>query len=467
MDKIIFINPPITMRDRFGDLASAGNNMPFLGLLYLAAMTREHGYKTKVIDCPAENLTLKKTLTIIRNEKPEYVGITASTLSIHSASELAKYIKKLFPEVTIILGGPHVSALPKKTLELFEDIDIGVLCEGEITIIKLLDALKNNQDLSKINGIVYRDNKKIVQTPPRELIKDLDELPLPAFDLVDIKNYSSLAYNINDVPTASIIASRGCPFRCKFCDRITFGNKVRRHSNKYILGMMEYLVNRFNIKELIIYDDMFTSYKKEVTELCKLIKEKGWDLRWSCNVRVDSIDEEMIRLFKDSGCYQINFGIESGSRKILNSVNKYIDLIEARKKIEIAYNAGLRVRGYFIMGFPEETRETILETIKYVKTLKLTDFQLTFLMPFPGSEIYSEAKRKGTFEDNWRKMSYMHCVYTPPNISKKELESYINKARRAFYLRPTPIIDYLKQIRSLKDFKKLVRVGLAFLKSQF
>jgi radical SAM superfamily enzyme YgiQ (UPF0313 family) len=290
---------------------------------------------------------------------------------------------------------------------------------------------------------------------------------MPAFDLIDTKNYSSVVYNINDVSTFSIITSRGCPFQCTFCDRTVFGNKVRRHSNEYVMKMIEYLVNNMKTKELYFYDDMFTVYRKEVRELCKSIRSRGWNLRWSCNVRVDCIDEETLRLFKEAGCYQVNFGIESGSQRILDSINKKINLDDARTKVALARKAGLRVRGYFIMGFPEEDSETISETIRYVKTLELTDFQLTFLTPFPGSAIYETAKVKGNFDDDWKKMSYMHCVYTPPGMTKQELENYIKKARSSFYLRPRIVMNYMKEVRTARDFKKLIKAGMAFFTSMF
>lgn len=465
MSKIVFINPPISMEERLGKFASIGSNMPFLGLLYLAAMTRKNNYATKVIDCPAEKLTADETIEILKAERPDFIGMTASTVAIYRAAELAEKIKDVLPEATIILGGPHVSVLPKKTLELFDKIDIGVVGEGEITIIELLKAIEKKKDLGKVKGIVYRKGKRIIETPRRGLVEKLDSLPMPAFDIVNARNYSSVAYNINDVPTSSIITSRGCPFQCTFCDRTVFGNRVRRHSNSYIMRMIEYLTNNLGIKELCFYDDMFTVYRKEVIELCKLIRRMKRDLRWSCNVRVDCVDEETLELFKEAGCYQVNFGIESGSQKILDSIHKKIDLGDAKRKVAMARRAGLRVRGYFIMGFPDETKETVAETIEYAKTLELTDFQLTFLTPFPGSAIYETAKTKGSFDDDWKKMSYMHCVYTPPGMTKKELEGYIKKARSQFYLRPRIAVNYLKEVRSARDLKKLAKTAAAFFAS--
>ncbi len=212
MSKIIFVNPPLTLEEMYGKLAIAGSRDPPLGLCYLAAITKEKGYETKILDAPAMNFGIKRSLEYILKENPDYVGITAVTLSITKAAKLAKMIKNINKNIKIIIGGPHITGIPKKTMELFKEFDIGVIGEGEITIVELLDHLNNKKSLNKIKGIVYRKNGRIILNKRREFISNLDKLPLPAWSLLPnlAKTYIPSAFGYEKLPSNVLITSRGC-----------------------------------------------------------------------------------------------------------------------------------------------------------------------------------------------------------------------------------------------------------------
>ena len=229
MSKIILINPPLSGKERYGELAGSGVYMPPLGLGLLASVLRKEGFEVRILDCEALRLNVKQTIDRILSFQPDYVGITAVTMSIYSAAEVARALKLKSSKLYIILGGAHLSALPEETMNLFPQFDIGIIGEGEVVLVELLNAFQNNRDLSGINGIIYRDKDKIVKTPPRSLIKNLDTLPFPAWDLYpDFKKYyRPSAFGFKKLPCTSLITSRGCPGRCYFFCQGVWGKSYK------------------------------------------------------------------------------------------------------------------------------------------------------------------------------------------------------------------------------------------------
>ncbi len=458
--RVVLINPPLTMEERYGTLAKAGSELPPLGLCNLAAVVKPQGADVSIIDAPALGLDVEQTYAIVEQFNPDIIGITAVTISINNAARLADYIKQKRPESCIVLGGPHASAVPEETLNRFHGFDIAVIGEGEETFSELVAKFDDKTNLCKIQGIAFRDNGKIVRSGPRSFIQNLDDLPLPSWDMLPNfpKGYSQSAMRSYRRPTASLITSRGCYGKCTFCDTACFGRKVRCHSPDYVIAMMKDLINKYGVKDISFYDDNFTAFPKRITKICELIIDQKLDITWSCDARIDNIRSlEQVKLFKKAGCWQICYGIESGNQRILDEVKKNITLEKIKRVVGWTDKAGILVKGFFMMGLPLETKETIEDTINFAIELPLTNAHVTFTTPLPGSELYETAHKYGKFDDDWGKMNMWTPVFIPYGVSEELLQKGKKKFFRKFYLRPTIIFSYLKMIRQPRQLWSLVK----------
>ncbi|MDP3732699.1 MAG: radical SAM protein [Candidatus Omnitrophota bacterium] len=463
---IIFVNPPLTLKERFGKFAPAGNVMPPLGLCYLAAICREKGLKTEIIDAPAESLDAIQTKERILKKNTRFVGITATTLSILNASRLAESIKNEDRDIVTIIGGPHISSVPESTLAKYSDFDFGVIGEGELTIIDLVNSVKSNGNIENIHGIIYRKGDALYRTAKREGIKELDNLPMPAWDLLPNYPYSykPLEISLSDRLQGSIISSRGCPYDCSYCPKSVFGKVVRNHSIGRVMEMILDQYHKYAVRDLEIYDDILVLSRDRIRELCHRLIAERLDLVWSCNSTIGSVDRETLELMKKAGCWKIAFGIESGDPVILKFMNKHLNLDKAKEVLKISKEVGFVNRGYFIIGFPTETKESIRKTINFAKKADLDIVQFNSFTPLPGSPIYDTINQYGKFNDNWDRMNFVNSVFIPAGFDKEGLEKITQNAYKEFYLRPKIVLSFLKRIKSLSSFCSLFRNFFVFLK---
>ena len=463
---IIFVSPPLTLKERFGKFAPAGNVMPPLGLCYLAAACRERGLSSAIIDAPAEGLGLLETKERILKKKPLFVGFTATTLSIANAARVAEAVKKDAPDIVTIVGGPHLSSVPESTLMKYREFDFGVIGEGEETVIDLINNLKSSGSIEKVNGIIYHGKSGCIRTPGRENIKDLDTFPMPAWDLLPNYPYSykPLEVAMSDRLQGSIITSRGCPYDCSYCPKSVFGRVIRSHSIDRVMSMLLEQYHKFKVRDLEIYDDILILSQDRITEFCNRLINEKLDLIWSCNSTIGSVNKETLKLMKRAGCWKIAFGIESGDVNILKLMNKHLNLDKAREVLKISKKAGFVNRGYFIIGFPTESRESIRKTIDFAKEVDLDIVQFNSFTPLPGSPLYDTIGQYGTFEDSWDKMNFVNAVFIPKGFERKELELIIQNAYKEFYLRPKILFSFLFRVKSLSSFFNLIKNFLAFLR---
>lgn len=463
---IILVNPPLTLKERFGRFAAAGNVMPPLGLCYLAAMCREKGLKTEIIDAPAEGLDVSQTKERILKKYPRFVGITATTLSILNASRLAESIKNAAKDITTIIGGPHVSSVPEITLAKYPNFDFGVIGEGEWTIIDLIANLKGNNNIENVSGIIYRNKNVFHRTARRENIKELDSLPMPAWDLLPSYPYSykPLEVAMSHKLQGSIITSRGCPYDCSYCPKSVFGRVVRNHSIDRVIQMVLEQYHKYNVRDLEIYDDILVLSQDRIREMCNRLIAKRLDLVWSCNSTIGSVDRVTLELMKQAGCWKIAFGIESGDPRILKFMNKHLNLDKAREVLRTAKEVGFVNRGYFIIGFPTETKESIKKTVNFAKQADLDIVQFNSFTPLPGSPIYETINQYGKFDDDWDKMNFINSVFIPHGFNKETLERIMQNAYREFYLRPKIALSFLKRVRNISSVYSLFKNFIAFLR---
>ncbi|MFA5319838.1 MAG: radical SAM protein [Candidatus Omnitrophota bacterium] len=466
MKKIVLVNPPLSSRQQ-GSLLSAaiGRTVPY-GLLSVAAAIRQAGYEVMVVDAANSDYGIQEAADVIMALRPDYIGISAVTVSVKNAGMLADEIKKRKKDTLIMLGGMHISAIPERTLREFPGIDIGVVGEGEETVVELLRTLKNNACLGTVKGIVFRSGSGVVKTDARPFICELDSIPLPAWDLLTDRRtfYRLSATSHIRLPAAPIVTSRGCTANCIFCSCKAMFGELRCFSVRYVIRMIKQLINEYGIKDISIYDDNFISRKERVYEFCETIRDEKLRFSWSCYSRVDHGDEKLFRMMKKCGCWQISYGIESGSQRILDFIGKGITVDQIVKTVDLTKDAGLRARGFFMLGHLSEDRLSIKETLRLLLKLKLDDFHIAYYNPFPGTTTALLAERYGTVDHSWEKMNMHNPSFIPYGLTVKELEFYSKYAYRRFYFRYRIICGYLwiifrypeNILRVVKGFKAVI-----------
>ncbi|KAF0127100.1 MAG: Cobalamin B12-binding:Radical SAM [Elusimicrobia bacterium] len=463
--KIIFVNPPLSIEDRYGVKSQSGGQTPPLGLLCLASMTRERGFDTSILDAAALRLGYGESVRAILERSPGYVGITAVTISIAHAAELAARLKKADPGLVVMIGGPHLTALPSETMEKYPQFDLGVIGEADYTIIEVLEALEAGRDLSGINGLILRTPAGAAITGPRERIGEMDALPLPAWDLLPdlTRHYCPPVHTLKRIPAALLVASRGCPGKCVFCDRSVFGNVLRAYSARYVFEMIKELYHKHGVREIQLRDDNFTAYRKRTLELCALLREARLDLVWTCAGRVDMVNPELLKAMKEAGCWQIWYGVESGSDEILAGIMKHTTTRQIREAVRMTRDAGISPCGFFIIGHPGETIDTLEQTLRFSRELPLDEAHFSFMTPFPGAWLYDHAEEYGSFDRDWRRLHGWLPVFVPHGLTAGILETYSKRAFRGFYFRPRIILSYILRIRSLRHAAIYFRGFLALM----
>jgi len=461
--KILFINPPYTNLE---GLKESGGHMLPLCFGYLASYARKKipELEFEVLDCEAEGLNYQQIEERTKKAKPDVVGIIAPTPPMKHVYKIAEIIKGIYPNIPIIAGGIHATALPKRTMEEGEKIDFIVVGEGEITFTELLQALKNDQkEFSNIAGLCWREKDRIIINQSRGLIKDLDEIPLPARDIFNLKLYRSAPTKmVSEENATPIITSRGCPFNCTHCpSKIVWQGYVRYRSADNVIAEIEECVNQYNLREFNFYDDIFTINRDKAIEICNKIIKKKLRIYWICFARAGAIDDELAQIMKKAGCQKISFGLESGNQKILDLMGKRTTVEKGRKSVEIARRHGLEVHASFMLGNVGETAETIKETISFAKSLDLDNATFFITAPFPGTVLYQTAQDLGHINQNTKWEEFAPLTNQKPilvqnNLTQEELVYWQKKAFRQFYLRPRYIIKKLYQIRGIEGIKSLL-----------
>lgn len=466
--KILFMTTPTSFSERYGKLAGAGSSTPALGILLLAATARRQGHEVAAIDAAALEMDIDQVLNDIKQFTPDIVGISMTTLGVSGASQLAELIKKQMPRTMIMVGGPHVSAAPEETMQRFPAFDIAVIGEGEETLAAILDAISMQQPLNGINSICFRDSGAIKTTQRRAFIKDLDTLPFPAWDILDgfPHRYAPAPFKVKSLPSASLVSSRGCPNQCVFCDRSVFGTGCHAFSADYVIEMMLALYHRHGIRHICFEDDTFITFKTRMKEICERLINLKLNLTWSCLGRVNHVTADNLTLMKQAGCWQISYGIESGNQDILNAIKKNISLEQIRLALSMTRQAGILSKGFFIVGHPGETHETLRQTEDFAMELPLDDISVTMLTPFPGTEIYERAEEFGTFDRNWLRLNLLNAVFVPYGLDRTDLEEAQQRILRRFYLRPRIIANYCKRIvASPATIPAVAKAFASFIKS--
>lgn len=384
---------------------------PPLGLGYIASFLLKKGHSLKILD---RNILMLKhrnnlhkvdeaTIKALKDFAPQLVGISATTPLITDAYRVAKFSKEMFPDVPVVLGGPHSSVLSQETLEECSDIDIVVRGEGEYTMSELADG----KNLCEIDGITFRDNHDLFANEDRAPIGDLDVLPPPARDLLDmdfyLKNRVSVIRGL-DLKATHIFTIRGCPYKCSFCaSQAVFKGKVRFHSLDYVLREVEHLISDYRIEGLYFAEDIFLVNRQRIEELCRrFITERiNRRLFWAAQLRANEVDEEILQLMKKAGCIQVEYGFESGSARILEIMHKLTSREDNLRAARLTKRVGLRMLSSVIVGTPGETEEDLFQTIEFLKAIEPDQIGFCRFIPLPGSVLFKMLKDKGLIQSNW------------------------------------------------------------------
>lgn len=446
---IVLVNPPSTSDQEFGFLSGAGAHRPPLNLINLGAVLLEHGYSVKIIDGPTLKGGLEELMSLLKTMNPRFIGITAMTAFIHTAAEAAKQIHASLPETVVILGGIHVTTAPQETLERYKDFDVGVIGEGEITLIEVLGALEKNENLGEIPGIISRKkNGRLFVTPARELIQNLDELPLPAWHLLPdyVKTYQPTLSRKTRLPSAYIVTSRGCPFGCTFCNNVVHGRTFRSYSVDYLMKIVDHMVSEYNVRDLTIYDENLALNKERINQFCNRLIEQKYDLTWSCDARADSVSSELLELMYRAGCRSIWYGMESGNANILKRYQKGLTLKHLEDAARLTRLHNIKACGSFIIGGPEETPATIKDTIRFAKKIGLSDFVPFYYTPIPGTPDYPAIKKYGIVELGYTYATMTRPTFAPHGMTFRQVQYWYFRSLFSIYMRPKILVQKIKEI---------------------
>lgn len=456
--KILLVAP---VKDRSTGLAQ----FPPIGLGYVASALRGGGYSdVKILDCVLEGMDLSGFEEYLRKLRPDVVGVNSWSLSVNGVDRSLKLIKSISPSTVTVIGGPHPSALGDKSMRYFNEADYGFKGEAEAGAPLLMDYISGKGVRPEtIPGLMWREGGKL-RTNAQTFEKDLDSIAFPSWDLIRPERYAASGTLIQK-KTACIITTRGCPFPCTFCSAyVTAGRELRRRSIDNVMDELRLLISSFGIKRFVVFDENITLRHAHIKDLCNRVIEEGMNVSFELpnGVRLDTLNFEILTLMRRAGFSdRVAVGIESGSERILKLMKKGLTKQEIREKVDLLNRAGFRPIGYFIVGFPTETRDEIEETVRFAKELKLYRAGFMPFHPLPGTESYNFLVERGEIpeEFDWTALSTDNIAYAPEGMSKDELDRLRKQAILRFNLRPRVVWDYARDYNSFRfALKKLTNI---------
>ena len=462
--QVFLTRPPTGSNALQGGSDRDPHPQPPLGLAYIAGVL-ERFDDVNVLDILDGNFSDNYVFDVknaVKKYNPDLVGFTAFTPFANAALEAASAVKKVNPHILTVLGGPHC-VLAEVTLRKCPALDVIVYDEGEGQI----EEMVSGKPLPEIPGLFIRKDGRIIATKPRPYIDNMDSLPYPAYHKLPRfpDGYHPHPPKSTGKKWCSVMWSRGCPFFCNYCNREnSFGLKFRNQSPEYVVDHIQYLHSEYDIEELTFYDDVMSLNRKATMKLMEAMTKEnlGFEISWDAETRVDLVDQELLHAMKKGGCRMISYGIEHG--EFIHEIKGgRATLQQAEDAVRWTHNAKIDTVGYFMIGLPKETPETIRKTIDFAKKLDCTYAQFAITMPFPGNKLYDEAIKSGLvqLDDTWDKFVYAGVgsggiqapVLTTKSLAAKDLEYWAKRAYREFYFRPSYILKKLLRIRNIKDIK--------------
>lgn len=462
--KILLIQPPWlddTMRS-FGKVGKRHANYPPLGILFIAAVCEQHGHDVRAIDAEAQNKGMEDILSDIRSFEPDVIGLTATTAVFHLAEAIATKIKKISP-AKIVIGGSHIS--PVGVPGFKKCFDFAVMGEGEAAFMRIVEEMEGGQDFGKIPGVLYRQNGEVCQTAKTrtDFIQDLDTLPFPARHLIDPHLYKMSIPTKGLVTVATTQTMRGCPFSCTFCAEPDMtGKRLRYVSVQHVIDEMKYLQDAFDIHHMIFNDSTFTVRRDYVEALTREMIDQNVTMTWECWTRANLVDYDLLKQMKRAGMVRIAFGVESGDDRILKLMNKRVPKEKMREAFIACKKLGIESRCTGMIGNAGETEETIMETVRFIRSLKGVKYSpLSIAIPYPGTELHTMAKHgmhglKLLTEDFTKYSRYEGGVMEVNGMTPRHLARIQRKAIFLMHLTPEKLYGIVR------TFGLLNLIGTAF-----
>lgn len=426
-----------------------------LFLAYSAAQLKAAGMAVSYIDSVIQDLDMAKTLEGAKREKPDVIFMETTTPSIEADYKSLTALKEV-TGARIAVGGPHASYFHTSVLEECPAVDVVIRHEFDT---KIVDVVSNLDHLSRVRGITYRDNDRIVDNGDGVYAEDLDKIPFPDREGIPWHWYVEAWFSRQ--PFMNLMTSRGCLYQCAFClwPQIMDGHKQRFRSLDNVLAEIRHLVETYGLRELNIDDGTFTTNRQRVMEFCQRLREEKIKLIWTCNGRVDNLDDDMLEEMKKSGCKMIRLGVESGSQEVLDRIRKHLTLEQIEKGVRMVKKHGIQALGGFMFGFPYDSRESIEQTIRFAKKLSPDQVQFSICMGYPGTSLYEYAKENNLLLAKSFKefdMTYGPVMKTL-DMERQDLEHILARAYREFYFRPRYVLQTLWHLRDFDEIKRVLR----------
>lgn len=432
--RVLLLNTPQSVEVSSSSRRYASAGYPPLGLAALGAYLIEVGHEVEILDLPREhNIEYAVDRSIARFD-PQVVGITAMSSHFGAAAALARQVKSL-SDAYVIIGGAHPTIYPEPTLRV-KEIDFVCIGEGEITLTELLSSMEfNAPEISEIDGIAYRREGQIVINSPRKPIMNIDELPFPAYELIDMHYYLEAARHIEGASFAPLLVSRGCPYKCRFCaaERV-LGKHVRRLSPEITVSYMQRIAHEYQPDGIWLKDSTFTTSKKWVKKFCEELKRSGFSLPWKCNTRVDAVNGEMLREMKEAGLEEVWFGIESGNNETLAWLGKQTTTEMIEDVVQQCRKLGLSSCGWMMLGIPSENENDLFQSIDFARSLGLSRIHWNIFTPLPGTALWDELMPSVIDWESFS-LSYTRAMLPTINMDEDQVEAAYQLAVSG---KPTP-----------------------------
>ncbi|MBN1424200.1 cobalamin-dependent protein [Candidatus Fermentibacteria bacterium] len=432
---------------------------PMPGVLSVGAALRQAGHDVRILD--GHFHTEAQLLGEIEAWKPDLLGVYSVTLMWNRATELFRRVKRLDPKTFTVAGGPAPTGFMSRCLDE-PALDAVVYGEGDLTVVELAARVASGADLDGVQGCVWRDGDLIVQNPPRAPIPDLDALPMPAYDLVAHYSYRPSYGQVKRLPAMQVISSRGCASRCIFCFK-TINGATRYRSPGHVVDEIESYVRRHGAREIKFWDEQFMLNRERAMGICEEILRRNLKIVFWCTGRVDTVDEELLRMMKRAGCWCISYGLESGVEKNLATLNKRTTVEQGREAVCLTHRAGIESMGTYVFGIPGETYEEGQETIRFACSMNHFYVEFFPLTPFPGTKLYDEIDRYGRLNAPQERlgMLFKAAPFVAPTMTEEQIVDLVERGYARYYARPSYVLRRIAGIRGWYDVQVMFHGALS------
>lgn len=446
--KVLLLNLPEDMRNvrHYYHLLSPH------GLSLISGFLKHRGCDVTLMDAAGHHMVQSEIMHAIRSLAPDILGLTLITNHLPQTIPFLDDIKRAFPNIITVVGGPHPSAEWENLIRNHRSIDIAVIGEGEEPMFEIIERIGSGDSYKDVSGICYRIGDEVKMNPPRAFIHDLDALPFADWESLPVNQYwYSWTVKKN---YAGLSVSRGCPFSCTFCAYYsTLGKKFRKRSVPSVLDELKLLYDRFGVRNIYLTDSTINIDNRWLTELCEGMLKLNRPIIWGCHIRADMVNRETARLMKRSGCNRMFIGVESADNGVLKQMKKGETIERIKEGVEQLHSVGFYPDLGFILGMPGDTEASLMKTITFAKSFRKNLVVFTLATPFPGTELYEIAKSEGLDVKDWSKIDLYSLSYVPKGLTRERIEHYYRTAIRQTYLRPSFIAGQVMRLESLLDFK--------------